>query len=493
MLNQTNPFLEAIEPFVSIDNLAQRLAYSPLDGIDMASLTLKERHAFLDRLPEEYFEPTTESLEIATRLFRLIPSGYVHRNPTQPRARKITMTLVSYTGEELASLPWFTINARGITIKGITGLGKTYDVLRSLKLIPQCIVHGRSQAAGWARMTQITWLHVPMSHDGSPSGLLLNILCAIDEAVGTQYSQDRSLLRLTNEKLSVRVGVILRNHGVGVLVIDEIQARNFSGRGRGEFTTTFFLRLLNFGIPMVLVGNPLGLEALEVYAQDVRRIGSGGTIGLHPLWKGDFDWVECISPSLATQSVMPEPMHVENWSDLLFRYSGGIRDFSGRLYFSAQRVALDLGSKAVTEEHLRLAYEGMDFSDKERTIIQGFSARDPRYLIRYEDIPWEYYASRWGLRSDQNELGQYADTGDESIKESATDEKSATASQKPVPQRDLENIKRRRTRKVRAASKRADLVRSLSPEDMRGDGLKAVLISGLDALVRSRQANGRTQ
>lgn len=88
----------------------------------------------------------------------------------------------------------------------------------------------RTRALGWSHLVQILWLYVGMSHDGSLGGLLLSILCAIDEATGcTSYSQSRSLIGLSNEKLAVRIGIILRNHGVGVLVIDEIQGRNFSG------------------------------------------------------------------------------------------------------------------------------------------------------------------------------------------------------------------------------------------------------------------------
>lgn len=488
MLGQSNPFLEGLDPLLNTDDVATRLAFSPLDGIDVKSLSINERLNFLDRMSEEYFEPTSTSLDIATRIFRLIMRGYLHRDPTSHTVRKNTMNLANCAGRELAAVPWFSTNAKGMTVMGITGLGKTYEVKRALQLIPQAIEHGPSQAAGWVKMIQVTWLFVAMSHDGTLGGLMLQILSALDEVIGTQYSQDRGLMRLSNEKLAVRVGIIFRNHGVGVLVIDEIQARNFQGRGRGEFTTTFFLRLLNFGIPVVLMGNPLGMQALYAYSQDVRRIGSGGTIHMHPLTKDEFDWKNCLIPALSRQSLMPDLPQVSDMEGLLFKYSGGIRDYACRILFAAQRLALDLGSPFITEQHLHEAHLSPDFSDKEREIINGFVRRDPTFLMQYEDIPWEVYASQWGLRID-GKGGVGADQLQTRKSDVVANEESLAqtlTNHKPVPKQDLEKIKRQRSRQANESAKRQSTKLTLSPEDLRAEGLQDFLISGIGDLLNGK-------
>jgi hypothetical protein len=491
MEKQSNPFLDSVTPYLNTENLADRLAFSPLEDIDVQLLSLEEKLDLLDRMSEELFEPTSTSLDITTRIFRLIRRGYLNRNPTSRSVRRDTMLLANCAGKELASLPWGSTNAKGMTVIGITGLGKTHEVKRALQLIPQSIEHGPCPAAGWKKMTQVTWLFVAMSHDGSLGGFLLQILCSLDEAIGTEYSQDKGLKRLSNEKLAVMIGIIFRNHGLGVLVIDEIQARNFQGSGRGEFTTTFFLRLLNFGIPVVLMGNPLGMQALYAYSQDVRRIGSGGTIHMHPHGKNEFDWKDCLIPALIRQNLMPETPRVPDLEKLLFEYSGGIRDFACRVLIVAQRLALDLGNTFVTERHLHEAYLGSDFSDKERQIISGFVERDPIYLMEFEDIPWENYATRWGLGFDGDGFVKK-----EQLKAKKTDvvaetesPAQASAKPKPVPKQDQENVKRQRTRKVNETKKRQNIKQSLSPEDLRAEGLRNFLISGMDALVAGKPSS----
>lgn len=480
MNNQTNPFLASVEGFLSVEGLPERLAFSPLNGLDVGNMSLDERLDILDRLPEEFFEPTSSSVDIASRLYRLIRNGYLHRDPTQLNVKKITMELAGHTGQTLSALPWHSTSAKGMTVMGITGLGKSHEVERALKLIPQCIEHGPCRAAGWAKMTQVVWIKVPMSHDGSMGGLLLQILTEFDRLVGSHYSQDKALLRLTVEKLAVQVSILFRNHGLGVLVIDEIQPRNFEGNGRGGLTTTFFLRLLNLGIPTVLIGNPLGIGALQAYSQDARRIGSGGTIYVHPAESTDFDWESCWVPALKKQNLMNDPLQVEYLDERLFRYSGGIRAYAGRVLFAAQRLALELGLSSITAEHLEDAFLGADFSDTERDIINGFANKKYEPLVQFDDIPWMEYKNKWH-RSIQADVPE-EDPAPPALPISNGKSQSIP---KSVSSKDKGNIKRQRTRKSNQAISIEITKNSLSPDDMRADGLKSHLISSLADLMAS--------
>lgn len=334
-------------------------------------------------------------------------------------------------------------------------------------------------------MKQLSWLYVAMSHDGTLGGLMLQILYALDDALGTQYSTDKSLTGSSNEKLAVRLGVIFRNHGLGVLVIDELQSRNFEGRGLGRFAATFFLRLLNMGIPVVLIGNPLGLSALYAFSQDVRRVGSGGSIELYPHVQQGFDWDKCIVPSLWRQNVMPDPDRMANRNQLLFDYSGGIRDFACRVRFCSQRIALDLGHSSVSEEHMKEAFYGSDFSQKERDIVVGFRDKNPVPLIQFDDIPWEDFAAMWKLRLVAGKFVKVTDTDEKAEQGSdghPESESSSTSSIRSVPEALAAKAKRMRTQKENKESKRTATRNSVKPGDMRGDGLKEHLIAGLDAV-----------
>lgn len=471
-----NPFLEAIATQISTDNLERRLQRSPLSGIDPRTLDLQRRLDLLDSMQGELFEPTLTSIDIATRLYRMIRRGYLHRNPTLPATRKRAMTIARFAGEDIKNLPWLPSPALGMRISGITGLGKTYEIRRALELVQQPISHGRSDAADWTHMSQATWLYIGMSHDGSIGGLLLQILVELDTVLGTDYSSQRSLTRLSNEKLAVHVGIILYNHAVGAIIIDEIQQRNFSGGARGGLAATFFLRLLNFGIPVVLMGNPLGMQVLDTFSQDMRRIGSGGSIEMLPLQLTDNDFTQFLAPAFWGYNVLDEPTVVSDPNgEILYKYCGGIRDYACRVIVAAQRLALDLGDKHIKELHLQQAFQGPDFSGKERLLIKAFIDKDPLILRQFEDIPVSDFASRWGLVFETPQEPSQSESPSNSAPQQEKRPRNKTAAQK-----DQESMTRQRTRAANAKANAEKTKPALDLEDMRNSGLKAHLISQLE-------------
>jgi hypothetical protein len=487
-----NPFLDPIASYLNTENLSERLVSWPLAQVDVRELSLQDRYALLDKLQVEMFEPTSTSLNITVRTYRLIGRSLQTRNPTLPAIRRKTMAIARCIGTELTQLPWFATYAMGMLLSGITGCGKTYEVIRALKLIPQRIEHPRSEAAGWTHMVQAPWLYIGMSFDGSLGGLLLQILVALDEAIWSDYSQDKSLLRLSNEKLAVHVGLILRNHGVGLLVIDEIQSRNFSDDARGTLAATFFLRMLNFGIPILLMGNPLGINALNSFSQDLRRLGAGGSIKMHPHERSDYDWKECLAPAIWRYSVMPEasPFNDKDGS-ILYKYSGGIRDYACRIRAASQRLALDAdpAAKFVTEAHMAAAFFGTDFSNLERSLISGFRDKNHLILRQFVDVPWEEYGVRWG-KIESPESANEADsnggtTQDTNINEDcmngATGADEESKKVKPQLQKAKENILRSRTRKANEATQTDKFRKTLDPSDMRNAGLQEHLVTGIEA------------
>ena len=489
-----NPFLVGLRDYLLSDDLEQRLTYSPLTGIDVNKLSVQEKLDLLDLMQEDLFEPTSTALGVVTSAYRLIRRGYLPRDPNRAAVRNKTMRIAGLAGNELSNIPWFTTYAKGMRISGETGTGKSYELLRGLKMLPPFILHKENKSAGWTHLVQIVWLYVGMSHDGSLGGLLLSILCAIDGATGcTSYSQNRSLIGLSNEKLAVRIGIILRNHGVGVLVIDEIQSRNFSCGAHGGLAATFFLRLLNFGIPIILIGNPFGMSALDRFSQDMRRLSSGGSFDMRPMREDDFDWTECLVPALLRYNVMQEPgIAGDPKGRSIFKYSGGIRDYACRIRAASQRLALDLGAEVVTVEHMEAAFRGSDFDEKERILIESFRDKNPIPLMEFEDVRWKDYAVRWGYFAEKPSGGDGnitkpgGDTGtgeagaNDPTDDAAHDETRGAA--KTASQRDLVSIKRARTRSTNGKAKQKAVQSTLDPKDMRGGGLAEYLIAGFETL-----------
>jgi len=474
-----NPFLEALEPYLSTNDLEIRLQNWPLAGLDIPNLSITARHDLLDLLTEQMFEPTLTSIDTTTRLYRMIRRGYIARDPTQVTSRAHLMSIARYAGKELKDLPWFPHSAKCMRVSGVTGLGKTYELLRALKQLPQTFKHGHSSSADWNHMTQISWLYVAMSHDGSLGGLLLQILVEIDACAGTRYASDRGITKLSNEKLAVHVGIILNNHAVGVLVFDELQGRNFAGGNRGGLAATFFLRLLNFGIPLVLMGNPKGLDALDRFSQDMRRVGSAGNIEMHPMTKDEFDYTDVLAPALWRYNVMPEPCEVDdNDGAILFHYCGGIRAYGARIRAASQRLALDQDDRKVTEDHMRQAFMGPDFSSRDRQLIAGFRDQTPLLLMNFDDVPWERYAQRWGVYPEDAP----AKAADKPSAESPAAEETTKKGRKPVAQQAAQSAARRRTRAKNEEASNAQVVADLETDDMRNQGLQEYLITGIGLL-----------
>lgn len=481
LIEAGHPLIAPIATYLQEDDIESRIRRSPLDGVNIGDLSVKDRHTLLDMMQEHLFEPSVVTLSLCPRLFRMIRRGYLSRDPRRLDVRKRTIDIANIKVSKLVDFPWFDQYAKCIRIAGETGTGKTYEVRNALRLLPRFIVHPKNDEAGWTHFVQITWLYVSMAHDGSLGGLLLSILAAIDETIGTKYAEQPSLTRLSNEKLAVRVGLILRVHAVGVLVIDEIQERNFA-RGVGELAALFFLRLLNFGIPLVLMGNPFGLAALEHFAQDARRIGSAGSINFKPYDVSDYDWINCIAPRIWEFYVLPRPIEFSDpGGRILFKYSGGIRDYACRISCSAQRLALDLNDNALTENHIEMAYFGDDFTESDRNLIEGFAQRDPMKLQYFKDVRTQYYTNIW----EKNEKAPLTLT--------STQEKPKSPPLKEEKAESKRNSRNRHTKEVSIAKglatkrnndakKTSEAKNSCDTDDIRNSGLKNFLIRGFDAL-----------
>jgi len=409
----------------------------------------------------------------------MIRKGYITRNPTQAEHKRRSMVISRMAGQEIQRISWLPNFAHGMRVTGITGVGKTYELRRAVQQLNPCIEHGKCVSADWTHFYQAPVLYVGMSHDGSLGGLLLNILVALDAAICTEYSSDRKITKLSNEKLAVHVGIILANHAVGALIIDEIQYENFSDGARGDLARTFFLRLLNFGIPMVLVGNPLGMQFLNSHSQDLRRLSSCGTIELHPFEEDDSDYVRYLAPAFWNYNVLPEPPDLKGQEvALMYKYSGGIRDFACRIVIGAQRIALEAGHGHITELHLEQAFEGPDFSKEERLIVRSFVAKNALSLRQFKDIPWKDYARAWG-----NNV-PVPDTESTDYETATPVEPGVTGSgsggkTRSYAQRTADNVSRNRTKRENQLAKIERVQADLDVSDMRLAGIKEVLIDGL--------------
>lgn len=392
-----NALLEALGPSVSIGDLPAMLSHRPLDSIPWRSVPTKQRFDFV-RLLRSHFVPTSTAMEIALALQRALRMSYVERNPLNCEYRRRLHQITMLRGHDVVSAPWFPTYAAGMVIAGMTGLGKTTIVQRFFSHYAQVITHPENSQAGWLQLKQIVYLIVPMSADHSRGGFLFSILAAVDDATGTTYHQEYFNARITVERLMVIVGIILSNHRCGYLIIEEIQIRNFRPGESRALMLLFFLRLLNMGIPMVLIGNPEGFLGFDEFTQDVRRLYKDGYFELWPAdsendeeWFGNF--VEQKLEFNLLDSALPVTPKARSE---IFRCTAGVHDYFDQLYGIMLDSAVRKGHTVLNESDIGAAY-GHPRMAKYRGTIDALVSRDPIKLLAFEDISAQDFAIHWGI------------------------------------------------------------------------------------------------
>ena len=483
---ENNPLLVGLHPKVCYGEIPFLLAHNPLNNLNLSKISSIEREELL-HLNKRFFVPTATALEIFSALQTLHREGYIQRNPSQFEKRNRLFEIANLRGQSFATIPWYQSTASGILIKGITGLGKSTIVDRYLLLQPkQVILHTDGVIPGFAFLTQISWLKVQMSADGSRAGFLMSILSEIDKVAGTNYFSQYNGRKTTIEKLLVMVGIILSSHYVGMLIVEEIQEHNFSTNQWSHEIATFFLRLLNFGIPVVLVGNSLGFKKLLGNSQITRRLTTSGSFNFFPfLDHTDPTWRKTIVPQIWGFNVMPKKTELtDDLIQLLYQFTGGVMDFLLKIVVEAQRIALRLGHESIAEAHLRAAYDGPIFSEN-RDLIRGLADKDIIRLSKVNDVPINEFFQIW-------EDAGYTDKKE--IDERGTDSNPfQTVDEEKKPMRsNVEKhntlYKSSQTKKENIRIKNAKLTDSLPDEDERKKRGIGLLLDELEAIKGKRNS-----
>lgn len=389
-----NPLLESLpDPKVDTD-LVRLLAYDPFrDPI------WKQENGDPLRLPDHLrtvYIPTKKSLEIASAFYSCVRNGYIRRNPYLPAVWSSFYNLeevhmVSGTGP---------VYPNCMVLSGITGLGKSHIVLRVLSTLPQTI-HHIDFGPHFASLTQIVWLYIDMSTGAGIKALLLEILNKIDDTLmsRTNYAEQNSKERISVERLINNTIRVLKTHFCGVIVLDEIQKQNFGQKSGSERVRNFLLKLLNTGIPIILVGNPLGLKFEEnkgESAQLSRRLQAHAKVRIDPAnGHDDSDW-KILVRGLWRCQILPviAPLH-EDIQRALYSLTGGFPDFLSALLAAGQCLAIKRDADFLSEELLRDAARSHPLLQEMKPLIDAFVLRDLVRLQRFSDIDHEYYQELW--------------------------------------------------------------------------------------------------
>ena len=318
-----NPYLEAMPDMLSPEQFARAIASYPPIPHDLAQMSPEEHRKLLPSLASIYV-PMPYQYAIYDTLYRAIATTY--------RTADVVESTRAINAYYCGRATNYATQADSGSILGVPGCGKTATVRRCLSTMPQVIEHVEYQGQPLF-CKQILWLHVECPSDCSVKTLGFGIMAALDRAIGSKYLQSTQGLRSASASaIAVQTKILLTNHHVGLLVIDEIQnAVTTARKNRQEKPLLRYLvELTNETMTSIyFVGTPLA-EELFISQEHLKRRTRG--IRLAP-FRPDGAYLDFLNKIWPYQYTVQMAELTTSIGNKMYDCSGGIPAYP--LYLSA--------------------------------------------------------------------------------------------------------------------------------------------------------------
>lgn len=348
---KNNPFIEAQPPIKSKEEIIHALSSYPHLDTDERYADSHYRFHMIQQLLG-FFQVMPLHIDLENRISRLIRQGYVNRNPMMPHYA--SQFVQGYDDIQNGQIHQ-TVQASpsGLTIVGISGMGKSTAINRILQTMPQVISHSEYNGVQLSAY-QILYLRLECPPDGSIRGLINNFFVEIDQLLGTDYmNRFGKNGKLSAASLMPIVAQIARSCSLGLLCVDEIQNLSLLQSGGAEKMLSFFVLLSNsIGLPVVLIGTPKA----HVLFSDFRiaRRGSGqGDISWLPMKKDELSWKLFIEGIWEYQWVRNPTDLTDELNNAIFEACCGITDIAVKIFILTQIRAITSGTETITPQIIR--------------------------------------------------------------------------------------------------------------------------------------------
>lgn len=394
-----NQYLEAMPDMLSPEQFTRVIASYPPIPHDLAEMSPEERRKLLPSLASIYV-PMPYQYAIYDTLYRAIATTYRTADVVES-TRAIN---AYYCGRDTN----YATQADSGSILGVPGCGKTATIRRCLSTMPQVIDHVEYQGQP-LYCKQVLWLHVECPSDCSVKTLGFSVMAALDRAIGSKYLQSTQGLRSASASaIAVQTKILLTNHHVGLLVIDEIQnAVTTARKNRQEKPLLRYLvELTNETMTSIyFVGTPLA-EEFFISQEHLKRRTRG--IRLAP-FRPDGSYLDFLNKIWPYQYTVQMAELTTSIGNKLYDCSGGIPAYIIKIFGESQAQALIQGRSCIDEKIIQRAVEmlaikvprtyasGTHISDFE---IGGQVSAPPEQ----EEIPRQY-ANKRGRKAVQRDDG----------------------------------------------------------------------------------------
>ena len=347
-----NPLIEALPEILPDEELCFHLrSKCRIERDKLAELPEAVRCICVDQL-YDVFQPWDVHIRIARNLESAIRGGYTNRNPLKIDFVKQQRLVASHIEKKDATFSGLTNNAKapGFAIIGLSGMGKTTGIKRALAQYPQVITHSSYNGIPFP-FTQIVWMRLNCPFDSSVKGLCIEFFQEFDRITGDNtYQRFAMSSRATTDIMLPQMALLASRHGLGALVIDEIQ--NLSERkSRGkEQMLNFFTQLVNkIGVPVILVGTQAAVETLTSDVATARRFSGPNGAVIMNLLSADSDGWEMLLGGLQKQQWTTEEANLldESIQKVLHQETKGMVAHVVNLLVQAQKAAIQSGRNKI--------------------------------------------------------------------------------------------------------------------------------------------------
>jgi hypothetical protein len=395
-----NPYIEALPSIWSKEEVISLLQRYP-EYQEEHRAWPTELRVHLIRSVLKFFEVLPRHIDLEQRISCTIRTGYEARNPRLPDAwrqirdkvESLKSALASQEGAEIEELladfslqpadPEMT--ATGFAFIGISGIGKTTSLKNILAQYPQVIIHSRYDDEDFHRV-QVVWLKLECPFDGSIKGLCLNFFQALDSLLGTNYYEHYGRKgRATVDEMLQSMARVSLLHGIGVLVIDEIQHLNEAKSGGARRMLNFLVQLVNtVGMPVIPVGTYKATPILGGEFRQARRSAGQGDLFWYAM-KEDDTWQLFLESLWMYQYTKSPCLLTPELSHTLYDLSQGITDLAVKVYMLAQVRAITRGDdESLSDALIRsVAYDSLRLANP---ILEALRSGDILELQKVDDV-----------------------------------------------------------------------------------------------------------
>lgn len=375
-LYKGNPLIEALPPVLEDIDVIERLCYYPIYSQSDRRMDVEDKVMRIKQLYYFY-----QAFDIHIKLYKdidfMIREAYVPRNPMKHKDfnEQIYNNYERIQGKENVKRVKRNMGI-GKCLVGTAGIGKTSAINKVLELFPQVLIHDEYQGELF-RYTQITFVSILAPFDGSLKALLLNVLAAIDDVVGTSYCDRAIRSKVTINSLIAQVEQIFNVYHVGLLVIDEFQFLN----KKGDQVLNFLTSILNtWGISLYLIGTP---PTLNIIQQDLRVARRFQLLKYEHMNKDSKEWNYLLNDLWQYQYTVQITELTQELSDCFYQYSQGVTDMLIKLFIEVQIKAVEQNKKITVSLIRAVAKENMSMV---QPMVMAMGSGDKYQLNQYQDI-----------------------------------------------------------------------------------------------------------